>query len=92
MVWMPKEVKERVKNFIPPELVDKIATEENAKTVDELKVFPERAQPPSCGKLEGRSCRSRRNRARTIRRGSPVNPSRHGSNTAHNGGRFQDNT
>jgi acetyl-CoA decarbonylase/synthase complex subunit beta len=39
VVWVPKEVKERVKNFIPPELVDKIATEENAKTIDELKVF-----------------------------------------------------
>jgi acetyl-CoA decarbonylase/synthase complex subunit beta len=39
VVWMPKEVKERVKNFIPAELVDKIATEENAKTIDELKAF-----------------------------------------------------
>jgi acetyl-CoA decarbonylase/synthase complex subunit beta len=36
---MPKEVKERVKNFIPAELVDKIATEEDAKTIDELKAF-----------------------------------------------------
>jgi acetyl-CoA decarbonylase/synthase complex subunit beta len=39
VVWMPKEVKERVKNFIPAELVDKIATEEEAKTIDELKAF-----------------------------------------------------
>ncbi len=39
IVWVPKEVKERVKDFIPPELVDKVATEEDAKTVDELKVF-----------------------------------------------------
>jgi acetyl-CoA decarbonylase/synthase complex subunit beta len=39
VVWMPKEVKERVKNFIPAELVDKIATEEDAKTIDELKTF-----------------------------------------------------
>ncbi|MEM3357260.1 MAG: acetyl-CoA decarbonylase/synthase complex subunit beta, partial [Candidatus Bathyarchaeia archaeon] len=39
VVWLPKEVKERVKNFIPPELVDKIATEEDAKTIDELKAF-----------------------------------------------------
>ncbi|MBC7129625.1 CO dehydrogenase/CO-methylating acetyl-CoA synthase complex subunit beta [Candidatus Bathyarchaeota archaeon] len=39
VVWMPKEVKERVKNFIPAELVDKIATEEDAKTIDELKAF-----------------------------------------------------
>ena len=39
VVWVPKEVKERVKDFIPAELVDKIATEEDAKTVDELKAF-----------------------------------------------------
>lgn len=28
IVWMPKELKERVKNAIPPDLLDKIATEE----------------------------------------------------------------
>ena len=39
VVWVPKEVKERVKDFIPAELVDKVATEEDAKTVDELKAF-----------------------------------------------------
>ncbi|RLI30049.1 CO dehydrogenase/CO-methylating acetyl-CoA synthase complex subunit beta, partial [Candidatus Bathyarchaeota archaeon] len=39
VVWMPKEVKERVKDFIPKELVDKIATEEDAKTIEELKAF-----------------------------------------------------
>ena len=39
IVWLPKEVKERVKDFIPAELVDKVATEENAKTVDDLKAF-----------------------------------------------------
>ncbi|MBS7633254.1 CO dehydrogenase/CO-methylating acetyl-CoA synthase complex subunit beta [Candidatus Bathyarchaeota archaeon] len=46
VVWMPKEVKERVKSFIPTELVDKIATEEQAKTIDELKAFlKERGHP-----------------------------------------------
>jgi acetyl-CoA decarbonylase/synthase, CODH/ACS complex subunit beta len=39
IVWVPKEVKERVKDFIPKEIVDKVATEEDAKTVDELKAF-----------------------------------------------------
>jgi acetyl-CoA decarbonylase/synthase complex subunit beta len=39
VVWIPKEVKERVRNFIPADLVNKIATEENAKTIDELKAF-----------------------------------------------------
>jgi len=39
IVWVPKEVKERVKDFIPADLVDKIPTEEDVKTVDELKAF-----------------------------------------------------
>jgi acetyl-CoA decarbonylase/synthase complex subunit beta len=39
VVWLPKEVKERVKDFIPAELLDKVATEEEAKTIDELKTF-----------------------------------------------------
>ncbi len=39
VVWVPKEVKERVKDFIPADVVDKVATEENAKNIDELKAF-----------------------------------------------------
>jgi acetyl-CoA decarbonylase/synthase complex subunit beta len=39
IVWLPKEVKERVKDFIPKDVVDKIATEENATSVDALKSF-----------------------------------------------------
>ena len=39
IVWVPKEVKERVKDFIPADLIDKVATEEDAKNVDELKAF-----------------------------------------------------
>ena len=39
IVWMPASVKERVKEFIPKEVVDKIATENDAKTVDELRAF-----------------------------------------------------
>ena len=39
VVWVPAEVKERVKGFIPMELVDRIATEEDAKNVDELRSF-----------------------------------------------------
>jgi len=46
VVWLPKEVKERVKSFIPAELVDKIATEENAKTIDELKAFLKECNHP----------------------------------------------
>jgi acetyl-CoA decarbonylase/synthase complex subunit beta len=39
VVWLPKEVKERVKEFIPADIVDKIATEENAQNIDALKAF-----------------------------------------------------
>jgi len=39
VVWMPTEIKDRVKDFIPEEVVDKIATENDAKTVEELKTF-----------------------------------------------------
>ena len=39
MVWLPKEVKERVKDFMPAELVEKVATEGEAKTIDELRAF-----------------------------------------------------
>ena len=38
-VWLPASVKERVKDFIPKEVVDKIATENDVKTIDELKTF-----------------------------------------------------
>ncbi len=39
VVWLPKEVKERVKDFIPKDIIDKIATEENAKSVESLTAF-----------------------------------------------------
>ncbi len=39
VVWLPKEVKERVQEFIPKDVVDKIATEENAQNIDALKAF-----------------------------------------------------
>ncbi len=39
IVWIPKEVKERVKDFIPADVIDKIATEENVQNIDALKTF-----------------------------------------------------
>ncbi|MCW4006683.1 MAG: CO dehydrogenase/CO-methylating acetyl-CoA synthase complex subunit beta [Candidatus Bathyarchaeota archaeon] len=39
IVWLPKEVKERVKDFIPADIVDKIPTEEDVQDVDSLKAF-----------------------------------------------------
>jgi acetyl-CoA decarbonylase/synthase complex subunit beta len=46
LVWMPASIKERVKDFIPNEVVDKIATEEDVKTVEELKTFLESKEHP----------------------------------------------
>jgi len=39
VVWMPSQIKERVKDSIPQDLFDKIATENDAKTTGELKEF-----------------------------------------------------
>ena len=39
VVWMPTEIKERIKEFMPPEIVPKIATEDEVSSVDELKTF-----------------------------------------------------
>jgi acetyl-CoA decarbonylase/synthase complex subunit beta len=41
IVWMPAGIKERVKDYMPKELMDKIATEAEAKTVPDLKSFLE---------------------------------------------------
>ncbi len=39
IVWMPAEAKERVKDFIPKEVADKIPTENDAKNIEELKLW-----------------------------------------------------
>ncbi|MDK2876296.1 MAG: acetyl-CoA decarbonylase/synthase, complex subunit beta [Archaeoglobaceae archaeon] len=46
VVWMPKELKERVSKYIPDDIRDKIATEENAKNLDELKEFLKKVDHP----------------------------------------------
>ncbi len=45
-VWMPKELKERVLKYIPEDMRDKIATEEDARTIEELKEFLKRVNHP----------------------------------------------
>jgi acetyl-CoA decarbonylase/synthase, CODH/ACS complex subunit beta len=45
-VWMPKEIKERYKEVIPADVFDKIATEEDAKNVDELVAFLDKVGHP----------------------------------------------
>ncbi len=39
VVWVPSEVLERVKDFVPSHLIGKIATEKDATNVEELKEF-----------------------------------------------------
>jgi acetyl-CoA decarbonylase/synthase complex subunit beta len=39
VVWIPQEVKDRIGDFIPPEIIDKIATEKDVSSLDELKTF-----------------------------------------------------
>jgi acetyl-CoA decarbonylase/synthase complex subunit beta len=50
VVWIPKEVKERVKEFIPKDVVDKVATEENATNIDALKAFLKEKNHPVVAK------------------------------------------
>ena len=46
IVWMPATIKERVLDFIPKDMVDKIATENEAKNIDELKIFLKEKEHP----------------------------------------------
>jgi acetyl-CoA decarbonylase/synthase complex subunit beta len=39
IVWMPAELKEQLREFIPEDLASKIATENDAKTIEELQTF-----------------------------------------------------
>jgi acetyl-CoA decarbonylase/synthase complex subunit beta len=39
IVWIPSDVKEKLKDFIPADMYDEIATEKDVTSVDELVVF-----------------------------------------------------
>jgi acetyl-CoA decarbonylase/synthase complex subunit beta len=52
IVWLPKEIKERVKDFIPADVVDKIATEENATNIEDLKAFLKEKNHPVVARWE----------------------------------------
>jgi acetyl-CoA decarbonylase/synthase complex subunit beta len=39
VVWIPQEIKERIKDYMPPEIIPKIATEDDVSSLDELKTF-----------------------------------------------------
>lgn len=46
IIWLPTELKERMKDYIPKELWDKIPTENDARNIDELKSFLESQNHP----------------------------------------------
>lgn len=46
VVWMPKDIKERYKEVIPEDLNDKIATEDDVKSADELVAFLDKVGHP----------------------------------------------
>ena len=46
VVWMPQSIKDRVKEFMPTAAVENVATENEAKTVDELKTFLQQKNHP----------------------------------------------
>ena len=46
VVWLPKSIKEEVKDAIPADMYNKIATEEDVKNVDELVEFLQKAEHP----------------------------------------------
>lgn len=39
VVWMPEDILDRIKDFMPEEIIPKIATEKNVASLDELKSF-----------------------------------------------------
>ena len=46
IVWMPAEIRERIKDYMPPEIIPKIATENDVKSLDELKAFLKTKEHP----------------------------------------------
>jgi len=46
IVWLPETIKERIKDFVPTELIDKIPTEKEVTNIEELKAFLEKENHP----------------------------------------------
>jgi acetyl-CoA decarbonylase/synthase complex subunit beta len=39
VVWMPEEIRDRIKEFMPEDIIPKIATEKDVETIDQLKTW-----------------------------------------------------
>ncbi|MEM4311531.1 MAG: CO dehydrogenase/CO-methylating acetyl-CoA synthase complex subunit beta [Nitrososphaerales archaeon] len=46
IIWLPSEIKERMRDYIPKEIYDKIPTEKEVNTVEELKSFLKKNKHP----------------------------------------------
>jgi len=46
VVWVPETLKERIKGFVPAEILDKVATDKEANNTEELKTFLEKMGHP----------------------------------------------
>ncbi|MDR2967616.1 MAG: CO dehydrogenase/CO-methylating acetyl-CoA synthase complex subunit beta [Methanobacteriaceae archaeon] len=55
IVWLPNEVKESLKGFIPEDLFDKIPTEEDATTINDIKAFLIEKNHPILERLDNAS-------------------------------------
>jgi acetyl-CoA decarbonylase/synthase complex subunit beta len=53
VVWMPSDLKQQIKEFIPAELFESIATEKDVKTLPELKDFLTTRSHPVCERWNG---------------------------------------
>ncbi len=52
VVWMPQEIKEKLRSYIPEGVFDKIATEKNARTIPELQEFLRAREHPVTSRWE----------------------------------------
>ncbi|KZX15491.1 carbon monoxide dehydrogenase/acetyl-CoA synthase subunit alpha [Methanobrevibacter cuticularis] len=52
IVWLPSEIKESLKEFIPKEIFDKIPTNEEATTISDIKTFLKEKNHPVLERIE----------------------------------------
>ena len=52
IIWLPKEIKESLSEFIPEELFDKISTEEDASSIKEIRRFLRESEHPIMERLK----------------------------------------
>jgi acetyl-CoA decarbonylase/synthase complex subunit beta len=52
IIWLPKEIKESLTDFIPEELFDKIPTEEDASSIKEIRRFLRESEHPVIERLK----------------------------------------